>query len=85
LKAFFDNVKFGTLVLISLPLGLLIWLIYANVVNFLDPVLTVVVGGAFWLAIGIMLILFLVNVKDFIVSIFKDDETRNKKGFKKNL
>lgn len=85
MKALFEKVKFGTLVLISLPLGLLIWLVYANVVNFLDPVLTVVVGGAFWVVIGIMVILFLLNIKDFIVSIFKDDDTRNEKGFKKNL
>ncbi|MEK5065884.1 hypothetical protein [Cytobacillus sp. FSL R5-0596] len=85
MKALFDKVKFGTLVLISLPLGLLIWLIYAKVLNFLDPILTIVVGGAFWLVIALMVVMFLVNIKDFIISIFKDDDTRNEKGFKKNL
>ncbi|MGD6898593.1 hypothetical protein [Bacillus infantis] len=85
MKKMFENFKYGTFVLLSIPIGLVMWLLYVNLVTFLDPVFTVVIGGAFWLLLAAALIVLLINIKDFIVSIFKDDDTRDEKGFKKNL
>lgn len=79
------NLSFLLLTLAGLVIGLVFYLSYIHVVSWLAyPIgilvlIAVVVVG--FLALGN----FFVNIKDFIVSIFKDDDTRNEKGFKKNL
>jgi hypothetical protein len=67
------------------PLAIIFFLVYAHVVSFLDPFLTIVLGGGFLLAIILILGLFLRNMKDFIVSIFKENKEVDSKGFKKHF
>lgn len=71
--------------LLGFPLMLVIYYLYAHVVSFLDPLLTIVLGGGFVLALLVGVGMFFVNMKDFIVSIFKDDKTKDRKGFKKHF
>jgi hypothetical protein len=85
MKRFIEGLKHYVLVLISLPLGLVMWLVYVHTVSILDPILTIVLGGGFILAMLLGLINILIILKDFIVSIFKDDKTRDERGFKKHF
>lgn len=70
---------------LCIPLGLVVFFIYTKVVTYLDPVLTIVIGGGFWLAILAIVAWFIWNMKDFIKSIFKKDNSVNDKGFKKHF
>lgn len=63
----------------------IIYFFYVHIVSFLDPILTIVLGGGFVLAILVGIGMFFLNMKDFIVSIFKDDKTKDEKGFKKHF
>lgn len=71
--------------LLTLPMAILFFIFYAHIVSLLDPILTFVFGGALVLALLVGSFNLIVNLKDFIVSIFKDDKTKNDRGFKKNL
>lgn len=76
---FFFSTIFGLII------GLVFFLIYIHAVSWLAypigllVVLAVVIVGVLWLGH------LAVNIKDFIVSIFKDDDTRDEKGFKKHF
>lgn len=67
------------------PLAVIFYLIYAHTVSFLDPLLTIVIGGGFALAILAMVVGLILNLKDFIVSIFKENKELDEKGFKKHF
>ncbi|MGG4267443.1 hypothetical protein [Peribacillus simplex] len=70
---------------LAFPLTAILYLTYVHIVSFLDPVLSIVIGGAFVLAVlGIVLGLVLC-MKDFIVSIFKKNNEVDGKGFKKHF
>lgn len=84
-KRFFEDFKIAILAMMALPLGLIMYLVYVHVVSLLDPILSIVFGGGFLLAILICIFSFFVNLKDFVVSIFKDDDTLDERGFKKHL
>lgn len=71
--------------LVSFPILLLIYFFYVHIVSLLDPILTIVLGGGFILALLVGVGMFFLNMKDFIVSIFKDDKTKDEKGFKKHF
>ena len=85
LKSFFQEFKALIFIILSLPLGLIMYIVYANVVTFLDPVLTLIFGGGFLLFILSILFWIFINLKDFVVSIFKKDDTRDERGFKKHF
>ncbi|MBU8770342.1 hypothetical protein [Cytobacillus oceanisediminis] len=81
-----EHVTFYVKALLGVVLTFIFFGVLYNVVYpLVEPVVAVVVGGAFGIALLIIIFMFFVNIKDFIVSIFKDDDTRNEKGFKKNL
>jgi uncharacterized membrane protein (DUF485 family) len=65
------------------PMGVVFYLIYVHVISFLDPFLSLVIGGGFILALLVIIVSFFLNLKDFVVSIFKKDSGVDDKGFKK--
>lgn len=79
------DIKSAILGGLCIPLGVIIYLIYAHVVSFLEPALSIVIGGGFFLAILGTIAWFFWNLKDFIISIFKKDNSVNDKGFKKHF
>lgn len=85
MKKLFEESKVIFFGILSLPLGLVMWLAYVHIVSFLDPLITIVLGGGFIIAVLIGIVNLIINLKDFIVSIFKDDKTRDERGFKKHF
>lgn len=85
MKKHLSDFKVALLGLLALPIGLIAFLAYAKVITFLDPLITIVMGGGFVIAVLIILWKLLFNLKDFVVSIFKDDKEVNDKGFKKHF
>jgi Na+-transporting methylmalonyl-CoA/oxaloacetate decarboxylase gamma subunit len=67
------------------PLAIIFYLLYAHVVSFLDPILTIVLGGGFALALLILLFRLIMGIVYFVKTMFKDDKELDKRGFKKNL
>jgi hypothetical protein len=65
------------------PMCLIFYLFYVHIISLLDPILSIVIGGGFILALLVVVINFLINLKDFIVSIFKKNDEVDEKGFKK--
>lgn len=68
-----------------IPLGIIFYLIYAYTVSILDPILTIFIGGGFALAIIAIIVGLAFNLKDFVVSIFKENKEVDHKGFKKHF
>ncbi|WNS74229.1 hypothetical protein RRV45_15065 [Bacillus sp. DTU_2020_1000418_1_SI_GHA_SEK_038] len=68
-----------------IPLGIVIYLAYIHTISFLDPLLSIVFGGIFFLVVIVGVVKLLIVIKDIVVSIFKDDKTRDEKGFKKHF
>jgi hypothetical protein len=62
---------------------LIFYLFYVHIISLLDPILSIVIGGGFILALLVVVINLLINLKDFIVSIFKKNDEVDEKGFKK--
>lgn len=85
MKRLLSDFKIAFWGLLALPLGLIAFLAYAEVVTFLDPLITIFLGGGFVLAMLVVVGKLIWNLKDFIVSIFKDDKEVNEKGFKKHF
>jgi hypothetical protein len=67
------------------PMFVLLYMIYIHVISALDPILSLVIGGGFIIAILLSIFWLIVNIKDFVVSIFKDNKEVNEKGFKKHF
>jgi hypothetical protein len=69
----------------GLLLGLVFYLGYIHLVSWLAYPLGILV--VLWVAIIAIASTFylVINLKDLVVSIFKDDKTRDHRGFKKNL
>jgi uncharacterized membrane protein (DUF485 family) len=82
LKERFKSVLVGLSVF---PLAIIFYLLYAHVVSFLDPILTIVLGGGFALALLILLFRLIMGIVYFVKTMFKDDKELDKRGFKKNL
>lgn len=80
-----EDLKTAFKALLALPIGFGAYLLYVHVVSALDGIFTIVLGGAFMLVILATLYWLIVNLKDFIKSIFKDDKEVNDKGFKKHF
>lgn len=74
---------FAVKALIGVALLWAFYFVYIHLISLLDPLLSIVVGGAFFLLIVLVLINFFVNIKDFVVSIFKKDRGVDEKGFKR--
>ncbi len=85
MKKYLSDFKVAILGLLALPLGLLAFLVYAGIVNYFDPLITIIMGGGFVLAVLIGLGKLLFNLKDFVVSLFKENKERDEKGFKKHF
>jgi hypothetical protein len=64
-------------------IGVVFYLAYIHLISLLDPILTIVVGGAFWLAILAGLWKLIVILKDIVMSIFSKKEELDERGFKK--
>ncbi|MCK6203922.1 hypothetical protein KZX50_00475 [Bacillus infantis] len=79
------NVKFLIMTIIGLVLGVIGYLAYIHLISFLYYPVAII----FMIAVVIFGILVLINffsgLKYFIVRLFKDDDTLDEKGFKKNL
>lgn len=80
-----EDFKTAFKALLALPIGFAAYMIYIHVVSALDGVFTILFGGALIIVFLAALYWFIVNMKDFVVSIFKDDDERNEKGFKKHF
>jgi hypothetical protein len=65
------------------PMCVIFYLLYVHVISLLDPILSLGIGGVFILALLVVVIKFLINLKDFVVSIFKDKNEVDENGFKK--
>lgn len=85
MKKHLSDFKVAILGLLALPLGLLAFLAYAGIVNYFDPLITIILGGGFVIAILLGLGKLIFNLKDFIVSIFKENKETDEKGFKKHF
>jgi hypothetical protein len=65
------------------PMFVIFYLLYTHAISLLDPILSLGIGGLFLLALVVVVVKFLINLKDFIVSIFKDKKEVDERGFKK--
>lgn len=67
------------------PMAVIFYLLYIHVISLLDPILMIVIGGGGILAVLASVYWLIVNIKDFIVSIFKENKEVDEKGFKKHF
>lgn len=79
------DLKSAILGALCIPLGFVVFIIYAKIVTYFEPLIAFVIGGGFTLAILGIIAWFFWNLKDFIISIFKKDNSVNEKGFKKHF
>lgn len=80
-----ETFKTALKTLLALPIGFGAYILYIHVVSVLDGVFTIVLGGAFLLVILATAYWLVDNLKDFIISIFKKDNSVNEKGLKKHF
>lgn len=68
---------------LCIPFGFVLFYIYAKVVTYFDPLISLVIGGGFLIAVILLCIRFFNAFGYFIYSVFKKDRGVDKNGFKK--
>ncbi|WP_313798793.1 hypothetical protein [Cytobacillus sp.] len=71
--------------LLWIPLGIVVYLSYIHLISWLSYPIGAVVVIFFGLAIICWLFFFMKDVIYFVKRLFKDDNTRDEKGFKKHF
>jgi hypothetical protein len=67
------------------PMAVIFFLVYVHVISFLDPILSIGIGGLFWIIVLVLLWKLVVIIKDVVVSMFKENKEVDHRGFKKHF
>ncbi len=69
----------------GLALGLIFYLLYVHVISLFAYPVSIVYAAFIILVLGGFIIVLFSNLKDFVISMFKDNKEVDEKGFKKHF